>query len=649
MYKTLSRLVLGSLVISVSVLFAMILWIYTDDSTEKKYEAEAKSYSVLIGSFMEHIISERLERLQIVGSISDSEIRHRAIAEYAQFIRKHYDFEAGFSVGEVNRFFQPVRSVDDSMDISRMTEYLPDSLKTALLSGEIYLGSFRRGFRADTPDEYLIMIPLMSEEGFSGAVFDLFRMSSSEMYGSVWQNGIAGARTELVILSEPKLAVSGETRDMLNMRQTTGRDVVSYKGAKVAFYTFNSGGTDFCLIYRTSKINKLIAPACCPWLEQYMSYIIFMPVVFLFTLIILEIARKNRNLGMEVMERSQRLENLKTKYESIFKTIPEYLVLYQDDGQIIDKNKKFLELIKDGSSRMLYDVVKEREKFIHEVKSIPTGIVENMGEYTLMKDDGTSVNVAVSTTRMHIRDGSALLTSFTDLTEFKRAHRSFYQDQKREEVGTLAAGMAHDFGNILQNIAFQYSLADRTDDTEKRGKHLESISAIVEGARLYLDGVLKSTKSSEKPSVVMSGSALTKNAIEITGHILPSDVSIEYSDKSGESMIKMNESRYIQLIVNLCQNASDAMDNRGVIRITTDVEEKAFGRFFRLSVRDTGKGIKPEEIKNIFRPFYTTKGKGTGLGLATVKQVVIDCGGMVDVVSTQGDGCEFIIMIPESK
>ncbi len=649
MYKTLSRLVLGLLVISVSVLFAVILWIYTDDSTEKKYEAEAKSYSVLIGSFMEHIISERQERLQIVASISDSEIRQRAISEYAQYIRKHYDFEAGFSVGEMNRFFQPVRSVDDSIDISRITEYLPDSLKTSLLSGGTYTGTFRGGFSPDSPDEYLIMMPLMNEKGFDGAIFDLFRMSSSGMYGSVWQNGIAGARTELVVLSEPRLAVSGETRDMLNIRQRTGKDVADYNGSKVAFYDFKTGKTEFCLIYRTPKINRLMAPACCPWLEQYMSYIIFMPVVLLFTLIILEIARKNKNLGMEVIERSQRLENLKTKYESIFKTIPEYLVLYQDDGLIIDKNKKFLELIKDGSSRTLYDVVKERDKFIYEVKAIPTGIVENMGEYTLIKDDGTSVNVAVSTTRMHIQDESALLTSFTDLTEFKRVHRSFYQDQKREEVGTLAAGMAHDFGNILQNIAFQYSLADRTDDTEKRGKHLESISAIVEGARLYLDGVLKSTKSSEKPSVVMPGSILTKNAIEITGHILPADVTIQYSDISGESMIKMNESRYIQLIVNLCQNASDAMDNRGVIHIVTDVEEKVFGRFFRLRVKDTGKGIKPEEIKNIFRPFYTTKGKGTGLGLATVKQVVMDCGGMVDVVSAPGDGCEFIIMIPESK
>jgi signal transduction histidine kinase len=75
-----------------------------------------------------------------------------------------------------------------------------------------------------------------------------------------------------------------------------------------------------------------------------------------------------------------------------------------------------------------------------------------------------------------------------------------------------------------------------------------------------------------------------------------------------------------------------------------------YGMFFELRVKDTGRGIDKNDQKSIFKPFFSSKGrKGSGLGLATVKQVVMDSGGFIEVHSAPGEGCEFVILLPEIK
>jgi signal transduction histidine kinase len=243
-----------------------------------------------------------------------------------------------------------------------------------------------------------------------------------------------------------------------------------------------------------------------------------------------------------------------------------------------------------------------------------------------------------------------VLSVFTDITDYKNIQNSFYLAQRREAVGTLASGMAHDFSNILQNISLQYGLAERADDEEKRDLHLVNINGIVDSARMYIQKVLQSAKESEEKPEPRYGRELTTAAIDIVSNLMPPDVSILYSDTSDGMMIKIAESRFIQMMVNLCQNASDAMDKKGVITVTTSKHEMYYGMFFELRVKDTGRGIDKNEQKSIFKPFYSSKDrKGAGLGLATVKQVVMDSGGFIEVHSAPGEGCEFKILLPEIK
>jgi len=241
----------------------------------------------------------------------------------------------------------------------------------------------------------------------------------------------------------------------------------------------------------------------------------------------MELTRINRNLGSKIKERTTHLEMLKDRYERLFQTIPEYVVLYSFDGSIIESNKKCDELADNGSLTNIYSVFKDKEKFEAKMVTLRSGIVENIGEYLIFKGDGSSAHVSVSSAIVQTEKGKGVLSAFTDLTEFKRLQASFFSAQRQEAVGTLAAGMAHDFSNILQNIALQYTLAERATDEEKKKKHLASINGIVEGARKYLEGVLKYTKSSAYIAEVKSGSAITRTAIDISGHILPAGVKID--------------------------------------------------------------------------------------------------------------------------
>lgn len=134
--------------------------------------------------------------------------------------------------------------------------------------------------------------------------------------------------------------------------------------------------------------------------------------------------------------------------------------------------------------------------------------------------------------------------------------------------------------------------------------------------------------------------------------VLPADIDISYEDYSGNMKIKAVQVKMTQMLINLCQNAADAMDNKGgTIHIKTYVEEKPFGRFFCVKLKDNGVGgIEESEIEKLFKPFYTTKkDKGTGLGLATVKHIVMEFGGFVEVESVKGEGTEFTLMFSEIK
>lgn len=648
MFRFFNRLIILLFVVAIGSVVILISGRESDESLADKYSAEASNNSKLIGRFIEHILHEREDNLEDVTKAENPAEMAEKLQRYASFIDKHYSLGECFTTGITDSGFEIIKSITLGADDCSVPTPKSDEISKTLKRGKVYIGLLN----IEKSRNMIMIFPIMRDGVFSGAVYDIFTVMDEKGVKGYWSGMNNGGHSELVLDDFAAYAHDPETQELLRLKAgIESGNTLEQNSRQVGFYTFGIHGTKLCLIYTTEKYNRQFVFGFFPWAGDYAVIIVFLPLGALISLILFEMFRVNRKLTDEIADRTRHLNRLSKRYESLFRTMPELIVVHDRNGNIIEENGKFRELVcGECTGQNIFDYIREKDKFRARLSQLHEGEVESFGEFSIVKSDGEIINVSASSTLMEADGTQSVLSVFTDITDYKNIQNSFYLAQRREAVGTLASGMAHDFSNILQNISLQYGLAERADDEEKRDLHLVNINGIVDSARMYIQKVLQSAKESEEKPEPRYGRELTTAAIDIVSNLMPPDVSILYSDTSEGMMIKIAESRFIQMMVNLCQNASDAMDKKGVITVTTSRHEMYYGMFFELRVKDTGRGIDKNDQKSIFKPFYSSKErKGSGLGLATVKQVVMDSGGFIEVHSAPGEGCEFKILLPEIK
>lgn len=234
------------------------------------------------------------------------------------------------------------------------------------------------------------------------------------------------------------------------------------------------------------------------------------------------------------------------------------------------------------------------------------------------------------------------------------------QTQKLESIGQLAGGIAHDFNNLLAviNGYADLSLRRMTGDDPIRPKMEEIKRAGDHAASLTRQLLAFSRKQVMNPIVVDLNLVIT-NTSNMLKRLIGEDVEMILNLKQSLGQVKADPGQLEQVILNFAVNARDAMPQGGKLIIETDNVELSEsygekhaaikqGRYVRLTVSDTGVGMKPEVVERIFEPFFTTKefGKGTGLGLSTVYGIVKQSGGYVWVYSELGVGTTFKVYLP---
>lgn len=236
------------------------------------------------------------------------------------------------------------------------------------------------------------------------------------------------------------------------------------------------------------------------------------------------------------------------------------------------------------------------------------------------------------------------------------------QGQKLQAMGTLAGGIAHDFNNLLYAIIGYTEMA--RDDVDKSSKLYANLGKILEATsrgQELVSRILSFSRRQHHRLEPVNLNTTIEAALALLRPTIPASVSIEYSGEISP-MIKANQTLIHQVFVNLINNAVDAMDGEGDIRIhvsDTSPNDPALAqlkgvnphptKYCKIDITDTGHGMDKSTMERIFEPFYTTKevGKGTGLGLSIVHTIVKDHGGDISVSSQLGHGTTFTILLPE--
>jgi two-component system, cell cycle sensor histidine kinase and response regulator CckA len=247
-----------------------------------------------------------------------------------------------------------------------------------------------------------------------------------------------------------------------------------------------------------------------------------------------------------------------------------------------------------------------------------------------------------------------------DVTERLSLEAQLRQSQKMESVGQLAAGVAHDFNNMLTVIQGHSGML--MAKSAQKPELLDSAQAIYfaaeRAANLTRQLLMFSRKNVMQPKRLDLREVVSRMS-KMLQRLLGETISLEFRSTSEIPAVQADVGMVEQVIMNLAVNARDAMPKGGTLTISTTpiAVDEAYGQthpeahpgsFVCLQVADTGFGMNRETLARIFEPFFTTKevGKGTGLGLATVYGIVKQHGGWIEVVSEPGKGAAFSVFWP---
>ena len=257
--------------------------------------------------------------------------------------------------------------------------------------------------------------------------------------------------------------------------------------------------------------------------------------------------------------------------------------------------------------------------------------------------------------------------SFRDITARQKAEQEkgqlelqLRQAQKMEAIGTLAGGIAHDFNNILSAILGYTELAymDSQDEGKEKAELLEVLNA-ANRAKDLVKQILAFSRRSEEEKRPLKIQHIIKEVLKLLRASIPTTVEIRHNIDMTCGPVQADPTQIHQLLMNLCTNAVQVLENEGMLEISLDeitlnksdlimYPEIKPGLFVHLAVKDDGKGMDRSVQERIFDPFFTTKevGEGTGMGLAMVYGIVQSYGGLITVDSAPGKGSVFHVYLP---
>jgi len=357
------------------------------------------------------------------------------------------------------------------------------------------------------------------------------------------------------------------------------------------------------------------------------------------------------------------------KFETILNNMSEGLLEIDLNGKILYSNRAASiitgtlkkELLLSNFLMLIDNTEKNRfKKFLQSIDKIKQPFEEKLN--TIIKDKNIELKILPFDKTPNQKEKKTIkniLIFLKDITEQKKSETQLERSQKMEAMGTLASGVAHDFNNLLTAIQGNISLIlmdiDSKHSQYKRISNIEKyIGDSTELARQLLS---YSRKKKDKIESICLNELIIKTS-QMFGRT-KKEIKIYKNCQKNLWGVEVNQGQIEQVLLNLFVNAWQAMPEGGNLYIETEnlILDELFvkpfslksGKYVKLSITDTGTGMDKSTCKNIFKPFFTTKNAdGTGLGLATVNNILKKHESIIKVSSRHGEGTTFNIYIPAS-
>jgi len=301
------------------------------------------------------------------------------------------------------------------------------------------------------------------------------------------------------------------------------------------------------------------------------------------------------------------------------------------------------------------------------ITTLRTGESQENREIALGVGTG-NVIIRASTSIFHGQDRQVLgaLMVLTNITAIKRLELQIRRSDRLASLGTLSAGMAHEIKNPLVSLkTFAQLLPERYQDSDFRDTFSNLIGHEIDRIDSLVNQLLRFARPAKPILKPLHAHEILEKALTLVGHRLyQKDIKLNRSWRADTDTIHGDADQLEQVFLNFFLNAMDAMKTHGELSVKTEIRSdeqwvsaltymngESSGNSeareaFRITIRDSGEGIRAEDIPHVFDPFFTTKDYGTGLGLSVVHGIIQEHGGQIEVESELEKGTAFHILLP---
>jgi two-component system cell cycle sensor histidine kinase/response regulator CckA len=389
-----------------------------------------------------------------------------------------------------------------------------------------------------------------------------------------------------------------------------------------------------------------------------------------------ELMEVNRQLQEEIAERERveaALRDSEAKYRQLVEYANDGIVILQRE-LIMYSNRYLLELtgytLEEVQGRPFSDFIASDAlaKLIdHYERHLAGEDISPIYESVLCCRDGRHIEVELNLSVTTYEGGPAEQVTIRDITarkqveaERERLMAQIQQQDRLAAVGQLAAGIVHDFNNIMATITLYAQVAARAPEiTDRIRERMLIINQQAQHATNLIRQILDFSRKAEIEPTPLDLLSFLERQVQLFQRTLPENITITLHNEPGTYQVSADPTSMQQMLMNLVVNARDAMPEGGKLQFriahchvvdgdTPPIPQLGVGDWIRIDVADSGMGIPEEVHAHLFEPFFTTKplGKGTGLGLAQVRSIVAAHCGEISVASEPGRGTTFTFYLP---